>query len=69
LLPELIGHAEVVITPGDADGRATPVSGDGRYAPVVIRGDGLVLREWTDGDLPRMAELFDDAAVARWTPL
>ncbi|MFC7309854.1 GNAT family N-acetyltransferase [Streptomyces monticola] len=37
--------------------------------PVVIRGDGLVLREWTEADPPRMSELFDDPAVAHFTPL
>jgi RimJ/RimL family protein N-acetyltransferase len=38
-------------------------------APVRLDGDGVVLREWTDDDLARMAELFDEPAVARWTPL
>ncbi|NBE56575.1 GNAT family N-acetyltransferase [Streptomyces boluensis] len=37
--------------------------------PVVIRGDGLVLREWTEADLPAMSELFDDPAIAHRTPL
>lgn len=37
--------------------------------PVRLVGDGLVLREWEERDLPRMVELFDDAEVARWTPL
>jgi RimJ/RimL family protein N-acetyltransferase len=37
--------------------------------PFRLAGLGLVLREWTDADLPAMTELFDDAEVARWTPL
>jgi RimJ/RimL family protein N-acetyltransferase len=37
--------------------------------PLVISSDGLVLREWTDSDVPRMVELFDEPDVARWTPL
>lgn len=34
-----------------------------------LGGDGVVLREWEERDLPRMVELFDDDEVARWTPL
>ncbi|MDQ8705756.1 GNAT family N-acetyltransferase [Streptomyces sp. LHD-70] len=37
--------------------------------PVVLRGDGLVLREWAEGDLPAMAELFDEPGIAHRTPL
>ena len=37
--------------------------------PVLVRGDGVVLREWTDADVPRMAELFDETEVDAWTPL
>lgn len=37
--------------------------------PVRITGDGLVLREWTDADLPVMSELFDDPEVALRSPL
>lgn len=36
---------------------------------VRLAGDGLVLREWVEADLPAMVELFDDPAVAYWTPL
>ena len=36
---------------------------------VRLTGEGLVLREWTEDDLPAMAALFDDPAVARFTPL
>ncbi|MFC4584879.1 GNAT family N-acetyltransferase [Sphaerisporangium corydalis] len=36
---------------------------------LVLSGHGLVLREWTDDDLPVMAGLFDDPDVAYWTPL
>ena len=38
-------------------------------APVRLVGDGLVLREWEERDLPVMVELLDDPEVARWTPL
>ncbi|WP_248965062.1 GNAT family N-acetyltransferase [Sphaerisporangium perillae] len=43
----------------------------GTRLPTGLRlsGHGLVLREWTDDDLPVMVELFDDPAVAYWTPL
>jgi RimJ/RimL family protein N-acetyltransferase len=34
-----------------------------------LTGEGLVLREWTDDDLPAMAKLFDDPAIAYRTPL
>ncbi|MFC6020694.1 GNAT family N-acetyltransferase, partial [Plantactinospora solaniradicis] len=36
---------------------------------IRIDGHGLVLREWTDDDLPTMVELFDEPEVDRWTPL
>lgn len=38
-------------------------------ADIRLSGHGVVLREWTDADIPAMAELFDDPAVAFWTPL
>jgi RimJ/RimL family protein N-acetyltransferase len=37
--------------------------------PVRLAGEGLVLREWRAGDVPRMTELFDEPQVQRWTPL
>ena len=37
--------------------------------PFRLDGHGLVLREWTDEDVPAMTVLFDDPDVARWTPL
>jgi RimJ/RimL family protein N-acetyltransferase len=37
--------------------------------PIVVAGQGLVLREWTDDDVPVMSELFDDPEVAYRTPL
>lgn len=41
-----------------------------RFATVVtVEGQGLVLREWTDADVPVMVVLFDEAEVGRWTPL
>ena len=41
----------------------------GGRQPVRLVGDGLVLREWEERDLPLMAELLDDPDVALWTPL
>jgi RimJ/RimL family protein N-acetyltransferase len=38
-------------------------------APVVIRSDELVLREWQDDDIPHMVKMFDTAEMERWTPL
>jgi RimJ/RimL family protein N-acetyltransferase len=38
-------------------------------APVRLEGEGLVLREWSETDLPRMVELFDEPGFRRWTPL
>lgn len=37
--------------------------------PVVVRGDGLILREWRAGDVPAMVTMFDTAEMDRWTPL
>lgn len=37
--------------------------------PVVVRAEGLVLREWTCEDVPAMVGLFDEHQVDRWTPL
>jgi RimJ/RimL family protein N-acetyltransferase len=40
------------------------------FPPVInLRGHGLHLREWTDGDVPTMVTLFDETEVDRWTPL
>jgi RimJ/RimL family protein N-acetyltransferase len=36
---------------------------------LVVRGDGLVLREWTEADVPAMVRLFDEASIDEWTPL
>jgi RimJ/RimL family protein N-acetyltransferase len=36
---------------------------------VLLHGEGLVLREWTDADLAVMVELFDETSVDVWTPL
>lgn len=38
-------------------------------AQLRLTGEGLVLREWTEADLPAMTELFDDPEIAHWTPL
>ncbi|HEV7127569.1 MAG TPA: GNAT family N-acetyltransferase [Ktedonobacterales bacterium] len=35
----------------------------------LIVGEGLVLRRWTTADLEAMVALFDEANIARWTPL
>lgn len=37
--------------------------------PIRLTGRGVVLREWTDADLPRLRTLLDDAEVRRYTPL
>ncbi|MDI3408010.1 GNAT family N-acetyltransferase [Streptomyces cavernicola] len=42
---------------------------EGAQEGLAIRGDGLVLREWTEDDLPAMVELFDEPGVAYRTPL
>ncbi|GGT39234.1 hypothetical protein GCM10014713_36120 [Streptomyces purpureus] len=34
-----------------------------------IAGEGIVLREWTEADLPAMVRLFDDPEIAYRTPL
>jgi RimJ/RimL family protein N-acetyltransferase len=36
---------------------------------VTLRGDGLILREWTAADVPAMVELFDEESIDVWTPL
>ncbi|WP_433331051.1 GNAT family N-acetyltransferase [Spirillospora sp. CA-294931] len=36
---------------------------------VALSGYGLQLREWTDEDVPRLVEIFDEEQIARWTPL
>jgi len=37
--------------------------------PVRLEGDGLVLREWSEADLDRMVEIFDEPTVTHRTPL
>ena len=37
--------------------------------PVRLEGQGLVLREWGESDLPDLAELYDDPEISRWTPV
>lgn len=41
----------------------------GEREQVRLEGDGLVLREWRDSDVPLMVGLFDNPEVAHWTPL
>ncbi|MFJ9807465.1 GNAT family N-acetyltransferase [Streptomyces sp. NPDC101158] len=36
---------------------------------IELRGEGLVLRDWTEADLAAMPDLFDDPDVAYWTPI
>jgi len=36
---------------------------------VVIRADGIVLREWTGADVGVMVTLFDEESIDVWTPL
>jgi RimJ/RimL family protein N-acetyltransferase len=36
---------------------------------VVIRGYGIVLREWTTADVGVMVTLFDEESIDVWTPL
>ncbi|WP_405818700.1 GNAT family N-acetyltransferase [Streptomyces sp. NBC_01390] len=38
-------------------------------AQLRLTSEGLVLREWTENDLPAMTELSDDPEIAHWTPL
>ncbi|QUQ67590.1 GNAT family N-acetyltransferase [Kutzneria sp. CA-103260] len=38
-------------------------------SPLVLTGNGLLLRDFTDADLPAMVELFDDPDVALRTPI
>lgn len=37
--------------------------------PVIVKSEGLVLREWELGDVPVMVVLFNTAEMDRWTPL
>lgn len=36
---------------------------------IVVTGDELTLREWTDDDRSAMVELFDEPSIDVWTPL
>ncbi|MFF4498578.1 GNAT family N-acetyltransferase [Streptomyces sp. NPDC001546] len=36
---------------------------------IELRGEGLVLRDWTEDDLAAMPELFDHPDIAYWTPI
>ena len=37
--------------------------------PVLVRAEGLTLREWQRRDVPRMVAMFDTTEMDRWTPL
>lgn len=55
------------------NGQAKPSGGvEGQVSlpeKVLLRGHGVVLREWENEDLAAMVKLFDDPDVAYWTPL
>ncbi|MFF3955408.1 GNAT family N-acetyltransferase [Streptomyces sp. NPDC001890] len=36
---------------------------------IELTGEGIVLRDWTEGDLAAMPDLFDHPDTAYWTPL
>ncbi|MEU7426391.1 GNAT family N-acetyltransferase [Streptomyces sp. NPDC040750] len=36
---------------------------------IELRGEGLVLRDWSEADVTAMPELFDHPDIAYWTPL
>jgi RimJ/RimL family protein N-acetyltransferase len=36
---------------------------------IRLSGEGLVLRDWTEDDLPAMPDLFDHPDIAYWTPI
>lgn len=38
-------------------------------ARIELTGEGLVLRDWMEGDLAAMPELFDHPDIAYWTPI
>lgn len=38
-------------------------------ARIDLKGEGLVLRDWTEGDLAAMPDLFDHPDIAYWTPI
>ncbi|MEU3606887.1 GNAT family N-acetyltransferase [Streptomyces sp. NPDC035033] len=38
-------------------------------ARIELRGEGLVLRDWTEADVPAMPDLFDHPDIAYWTPI
>ncbi|MCM2412505.1 GNAT family N-acetyltransferase [Streptomyces sp. RKAG290] len=38
-------------------------------APIELTGEGLVLRDWTEGDLAAMPKLLDHPDIAYWTPI
>ncbi|CAM5688171.1 GNAT family N-acetyltransferase [Streptomyces fumanus] len=36
---------------------------------IRLSGEGLILRDWTEDDLPAMPALFDHPDIAYWTPI
>ncbi|MFF8806116.1 GNAT family N-acetyltransferase [Streptomyces omiyaensis] len=51
----------------------TMSSSDTSFSPfpeqTELRGEGLVLREWTEADVAAMPGLFEDPDIAYWTPI
>ncbi|GGO90752.1 GNAT family N-acetyltransferase [Wenjunlia tyrosinilytica] len=43
---------------------------DSRFPSLVrLSGEGLLLREWTEGDLEAMVGIYNDPQIDRWTPI
>lgn len=38
-------------------------------APLRLDGAGVILREWADGHLDDLVEVYADPEIARWTPV
>ncbi|MFJ2770481.1 GNAT family N-acetyltransferase [Streptomyces sp. NPDC087300] len=36
---------------------------------IRLSGDGILLREWVESDLPALVEVYDDPEIYRWTPV
>lgn len=37
--------------------------------PIVVRSQGLILREWHPNDIPLLKALYDTGEMDRWTPV
>ncbi|MEU4799433.1 GNAT family N-acetyltransferase [Streptomyces sp. NPDC023327] len=38
-------------------------------APVRLQGQGVLLREWDEEDIPALIGIYDDSEIDRWTPV